>query len=673
MGGVQLVFIGALAARMRHLQINQADQFRLLAEENRIKFKLIPPARGEVFDRNGVQLAQNIPTYQIKIVREDAGDVEAVIYKLGQVMELKAETVERALTEIRRSKPFHPVTIAEDVAWDDLSRVSVNAPALPGVTPEIGLTRVYPRGSDFAHILGYVGPVSDYDLDKLDDPDELLRIPRFQIGKVGVEAKVELPLRGKAGTRQVEVNAAGREMRELGRREGRPGSDLQLTIDSKLQGYVQARLGEESASAVVIDCATGDLVAIASAPTYDPNLFVRGISVADYKMLTDNTFRPLASKTVQGAYPPGSTFKMITAMAALEEGIMEPEDTVRCPGHLEVADRKFHCWKRSGHGSVDLLNSLKQSCDVYYYDLALKVGIEKISAMANMFGLGIRHDVPMSAVTRGLTPTKAWKKQTHDKDWVIGDTRQRLDRSGFCPAPCNLAVMTRALATGRSVTPRLIKSSTASSNPRAGATAWPRTKTPAQNREGMLVVMTGSGTARQPIIARGMRWPARPAPARCEHLHGRTRRGCDRTPTCHGTRDHALFRGLCALRQPLRVAVVGRAWRGRSYRCRPIARDITLQALYGGEPPLDATLQRSRAHSRTKRPARKCSLAATKGRTRAMSYLEYTVKSVPDGIAQNSAILNWPLTILLVACRCVGFLMLYSVAGGTFTPGPSRR
>ncbi|MGB7242541.1 MAG: penicillin-binding transpeptidase domain-containing protein, partial [Sulfitobacter sp.] len=320
LGGVQLLFAGGLAARMRYLQIEQADQFRLLAEENRINIRLIPPDRGEVFDRNGVRLAQNVPSYRIVIVREDAGDVDEVINKLKKIVDLKPDAIVRAMAEMKRSAPFLPVTVAENVSWDDLSRVSINAPALPGVTPEVGLTRVYPRGSDLAHVLGYVGPVSDYDLDRIEDPDQLLLIPRFQIGKVGVEAKAETEMRGKAGAKRVEVNATGRIMRELDRREGQAGSDLQLTIDTKLQSYVQARLDGESASAVVIDCDTGDLVACASAPTFDPNLFVTGISVADYKSLTDDKYRPLANKSVQGTYPPGSTFKMMTAMAALEEG-----------------------------------------------------------------------------------------------------------------------------------------------------------------------------------------------------------------------------------------------------------------------------------------------------------------------------------------------------------------
>ncbi|MEP1522931.1 penicillin-binding protein 2 [Ascidiaceihabitans sp.] len=595
LGGVQLVFMGGLAARMRHLQVNQADQFRLLAEENRIKFKLIPPARGEVFDRNGVQLAQNIPTYQIKIVREDAGDVEKVLTKLATVMELDAEVLERALTEIKRSAPFHPVTIADDVDWDDLSRVSVNAPALPGVAPEIGLSRVYPLGSDFAHVLGYVGPVSDYDLNRLDDPDELLRIPRFQIGKVGVEAKVETALRGAAGTRQVEVNAAGREMRELGRREGRPGSDIQLSVDAELQNYVQARLSEESASAVVIDCETGDLVAIASAPTYDPNLFVRGISVADYSALTENKYRPLASKTVQGTYPPGSTFKMMTAMAALEEGLIEPEDTVRCPGHLEVADRKFHCWKRAGHGSVNLENSLKQSCDVYYYDLALKVGIEKISAMANIFGLGVRHDVPMSAVARGLTPTKEWKTTTHGKDWVIGDTVNASIGQGYMlSSPLQLAVMTARLATGRSVEPRLVKSIDGVEQPSGAGRPLPLDDDNLRKmRRAMFAVVNDRrGTAYgSRIIADGMRMAGKTGTSQVRNISAAERaRGVIRNSDLPWERrDHALFVDFAPADNPkYAVAVVVEHGGGGSKAAAPIARDITLQALYGGPPPLSA-------------------------------------------------------------------------------------
>ncbi|HAV08209.1 MAG TPA: penicillin-binding protein 2, partial [Rhodobacteraceae bacterium] len=296
LGGAQMALIAGLGLRMRWMQIDQADEFRLLAEENRVNIRLLPPARGQIFDRNGVPVAVNEPSYRISIIREEAGDPELVLQRLAVLIGLSEEAVAEALKEMKARRGDTPVTVADRVSWDDLSRVAVNAPALPGVSPEVGLSRYYPLGADFAHVAGYVGPVSDYDLSKIEDPDQLLLLPRFQIGKVGLEAKMEEVLRGKAGTLRVEVNAAGRIMRELGRVEGQPGADIQLTVDAALQGYCEARLSTESAAAVVMDVETGDILAIASAPSFDPNLFVRGISVSDYKGLTENEYRPLSSK-----------------------------------------------------------------------------------------------------------------------------------------------------------------------------------------------------------------------------------------------------------------------------------------------------------------------------------------------------------------------------------------
>ncbi|MEX0282446.1 MAG: penicillin-binding protein 2 [Arenibacterium sp.] len=594
-GGLQLGFAGALALRMQHLQVDQADQFRLLAEENRINIRLIAPARGELFDRNGKVLAHNVPSYRIVMVREDAGDVDQVIGELAKLVELDDDELNQAMDEMGRSAPFLPITIADRVSWEDISRVSVNAPALPGVTPEVGLTRVYPHGPELAHVVGYVGPVSDYDLERIEDPEPVLRIPRFQIGKVGVEAKQEERLRGKAGAKRVEVNATGRVMRELDRREGQPGADIQLTLDMDLQNYVQARLAGESASAVIMDCNSGDLVAIASSPTFDPNLFVQGISVADYRALTEDKYRPLANKSVQGIYPPGSTFKMITALAALEAGLTGPNDTVWCPGHLEVSGRRFHCWKRAGHGHVDLENSLKQSCDVYYYDLALKVGIDKISDMANRFGLGVRHDIPMSAVARGLAPNRAWKQRVHNESWLVGDTANASIGQGYMLAsPLQLAVMSARIATGRSVSPRLIKSVDGIEQPeRGGAPLGMNENNMRKIRRAMYAVSNDRrGTAyRSRIIEDGYRMAGKTGTSQVRNITAAERAaGVIRNSDLPWERrDHALFVNYAPYDNPkYAVSVVVEHGGGGSTAAAPIARDITLQALYGGTPPLSA-------------------------------------------------------------------------------------
>lgn len=595
-GAAQLGFVGLLAARMRYLQVDQADEFRLLAEENRINIRLIPPARGQIFDRNGAVIAENEPSYRITMVREDAGDVNTVIARLSSLVELDDDELNRALSEMQRSAPFLPVTIADRVTWDEISRVSANAPALPGVTPEVGLSRRYPLGQDFAHVAGYVGPVSQRDLDRIEDPDQLLRIPRFQIGKVGVEAKYEDALRGKAGAKRVEVNSVGRVMRELDRREGQSGANIQLTIDHKLQNYVQARLGEESASVVVMDLEKGDLLAIASSPSYDPNKFVRGISVADYGQLRDNDHRPLASKTVQDAYPPGSTFKMVTALAALEEGVITAEDTVRCGGHLEVSDRKFHCWKRSGHGHMNLELSLRESCDVYYYDLALKVGIEKISEMARKLGLGIRHDVPMSAVVQGLTPTKAWKLEARGKEWVIGDTVNASIGQGFVLAsPLQLAVMAARLATGRSVSPRLINTIDGIPEPSGGGTSLGINENNLRKiRKAMFAVSNNRrGTAYgSRIIDDGYRLAGKTGTSQVRNFESERRRFgrvLKDEEVEWKRRDHALFVNFAPYEAPqIAVSVIVEHGGGGSKTAAPIARDVTLQALYGDDPPLSA-------------------------------------------------------------------------------------
>ena len=579
-------FMTVLAGRMRHMQVEQGEAFRLLAEENRVNLRLIPPVRGLIFDRSGRILAENAQNYRIVVVREDAGDLGETFAKLRGLVPLTDEQVERARREIERRSPFVPVTVADQLNWQDVAEVAVNAPALPGVTPEVGLTRRYPLRGDFAHVVGYVGPVSDRDLEGQETPDPVLQIPDFQIGKVGVENKLEPALRGTAGTKRIEVNAGGRVMRELDRQEGTRGAELQLTIDAKLQNFAQARLGEESASAVVMDIHTGDLLACASAPSFDPNLFVRGISVPDYRVLTEDDHRPLATKTVQGTYPPGSTFKMLVAIAAVEAGVITPGETVYCPGHRVLGNRRFHCWKRGGHGWMDMHDSLVQSCDVYYYELAERVGIERIAAMARRFGLGQRFDLPLSAVAEGLMPDKDWKRARRGEPWMVGDSLNSSIGQGFVLAsPMQLAVMTARLATGEAIHPRLVKSIDGLEQP--VITDGPLGLSPtlmAQIRKAMYDVNNHRrGTAyRSRIVADDLKIAGKTGTSQVRSVIVRN----EDVPW--EQRDHALFVGFAPYHAPrVACAVVVEHGGGGSRAAAPVARDILARALHDDLPPLE--------------------------------------------------------------------------------------
>jgi len=606
LGGAMTAMFAVLGARMRYLSVDQADQFRLLAEENRISMRLIPPARGIIQDRNGKVLAGNEQNYRVVITREDAGDVDKVLAKLAHIIPLTADDLDRTAKEMKRTSPFAPITVADRLTWDDLSKIALNAPSLPGVSPEVGLSRQYPRDSDFAHVLGYVGPVSERDLADLESPDPLLRIPKFQIGKIGVERWLEDHLRGRAGTRRIEVNAVGRVMRELEREEGDPGADVRLTIDADVQNFVQARLGDESAAAVVMDVNNGDIIAIVSSPSFDPNLFVRGISHTDYNGLMENDHRPLANKTVQGVYPPGSTFKMITALAALEAGLITVNTSVRCPGHLEVGGRRFHCWKRSGHGSVNLEKSLAESCDVYYYDIAQRVGIDKIAEMGKRFGLGIRHDLPMSAIAEGIMPNRAWKRERHNQDWRIGDTINASIGQGYVlTSPLQLAVMTARIATGRAVVPRLVRSIDGKEIPVPEAPSLGIAEEVMRKiRSGMYAVMNSErGTAQSSrIVDETLVWAGKTGTSQVRNITAAERaRGVisnDQLPW--NRRDHALFVGYAPYVNPrYAVAVVVEHGGGGSTAAAPVARDAILRALSEGLPPLSAypASQRKRIES----------------------------------------------------------------------------
>ncbi|MCB6178435.1 penicillin-binding protein 2 [Rhodobacter sp. Har01] len=609
LGGAMTAMVAALGVRMRYLQVDQADAFRLLAEENRISIRLIPPTRGLIQDRNGKLIAGNEQNYRVVITREQAGDVEVVMRRLAGIIPMTAEELQETIDDVTRHSAFVPVIVRDRLSWDEFSKIAVNAPVLPGVVPEVGQSRIYPRDTDFAHVVGYTGPVSEKDLEGLDDPDPVLALPKFQIGKIGVEKWMEDTLRGAAGTKKIEVNAVGRVMRELERQEGDPGSDIRLTIDADLQNFAQARLGEESAAVVLIDIANGDVLACASSPSFDPNLFVRGISHVDYGALTDNDHRPLANKAVSGAYPPGSTFKMVTALAALDAGVIDESHKVRCPGYLEFGGRRFHCWSRGGHGTVSLTRSLTESCDVFYYDVAQKVGIDKIAETGRLLGLGLRHDLPMSAITEGSMPDKAWKLERHKAEWMIGDTINASIGQGYVlSSPLQLAVMTARIASGRAVAPRLVRMIDGQEVPAPEAPPLGLNEASlAAVRKGMYEVVNAErGTAKSSrIVEASLAMAGKTGTSQVRNITAAERaRGVvsnDQLPW--ERRDHALFVGFAPFDAPrYAIAVVVEHGGGGSTAAAPIARDVILAAMTGGVPPLEAypASQRGRIESMLK-------------------------------------------------------------------------
>ncbi|MBY0349530.1 penicillin-binding protein 2 [Tabrizicola sp.] len=603
-GGAMGSFVGVLGFRLWQLAVRDAEQYYLLAEENRISLRLVRPDRGRIFDRNGKIVADNEHAYRITLVREETRDVDAVLANLRTLLGLDDETIQKVKALLERTQSFVPITVKDRVTWEEFSRVALNAPVLPGVRPEMVLSRVYPFGPDFAHQLGYVGPVSETDLsDGEKEAEPLLRLPDYQIGKTGVERSFERDLRGLPGAQRVEVNAGGRTMRELALEPPVPGPDLQITLDHHLQNFMRVRLEGQSAAAIVMDVTNGDLLGCTSAPSFDPNLFVRGISSADYGALRESEFRPLADKTLQGAYPPGSTIKMSNALAALESGVMDPEETVQCNGFIEISGRRFHCWKKNGHGRINMVGALRESCDVYFYEVAQRIGIDGIFAMNDRLGLGQKYDLPFAGIAHGNNPTREWKQKTYGQEWLIGDTINASIGQGFTLAtPIQLATMTARLATGTAVLPRLIRSvGEKASEASVAKPLGVSSEALAIARQGMFEVSNHErGTAYSSRIADPTRAMAgKTGTSQVFSITAEERATGLRTQEelPWNRRDHALYVAFAPFDAPrYAVTVVVEHGGGGSTVAAPIARDMLLFAQHGGLPPEESypTSQRTR-------------------------------------------------------------------------------
>ena len=448
-GGVGLL----LAARMGYIAVAENEKYKMESESNRVNLSLIPPRRGWILDRNGSPLASNRADFRIDIIPDRLQDPDREVAELARLLKFTPVELQDLRDKIDKAAGFQPVPVADGLDYDTFAAVSVRLPELAGVVPQRGYSRYYPTGPAVGHLIGFVGAASREEYEK--EPIPLLVTPGFKLGKDGIEKQFEQTLRGQPGARRVEVTATGRIVRDLDTREDIQGKPVQLTIDGPLQDYAARRIGLESGSVVVIDCLTGDLLCMASMPSFDPNSFSDGIGRVEYQMLSQNERVPLRNKVLKGLYPPGSTVKPMVAMSFLEANL-DPHETTTCAGGLRVGNRVFHCWNRRGHGRVDMAKGIYQSCDVYFYHFAQRLGMDVIAPMARRLGMGQEFPLPVASQFYGTVPDPAWKLQKYGKAWQNFDTVNATIGQGYMLAnPLQLAVMTARIATGNKIMPRL--------------------------------------------------------------------------------------------------------------------------------------------------------------------------------------------------------------------------
>ena len=579
-GSLQLGLLGVLGGRLAWLQIVEGQKYKTLAEKNRINIKITPPTRGEIIDRYGVPLAVNRPDFRVLVIPEQAEDIANVIDNLQNYVNVPDEQVKKTLEQAKKTAGFIPVEIRGNLSREEVARIEVNLPDLPGIITDTGEKRNYPFTEATAHLIGYVGAVTKDDLAKENIP--LLQLPGFRIGKSGLEKKLDSVIRGKPGQDQVEVNVHGREVRKLDQIDSQTGSRVTLTIDAELQNFVQQRLSQErSASAVVIDLHTGAVYAMASSPSFDPNSFVDGISIEQYEELLANPAFPLNYKAIKGQYPPGSTFKIITALALLEAGVATSSTTVHCPGYYEYGRDRFHCWKHGGHGWMNVTSALEQSCDTFFYKLCTDLGIDKIAEMSRRFGLGEKTGIEFDDEASGLVPNRDWKKSRMGTSWQPGETIVASIGQGYLlTTPLQLAIMTARVANnGKAVTPHLIGA--VNERKLSYPEPPPMTIDPYHLQivqAGLVRVMEGSkGTAAyQQIRTKGMEMAGKTGTSQVKRITRAQRAaGIQNKDLPWKDRHHALFVGYAPISNPRYVcSVVVEHGVSGSGAAAPVCRDI---------------------------------------------------------------------------------------------------
>jgi penicillin-binding protein 2 len=462
LGGLAGAGLLALSGRLMQLQLIQANRYQELSASNQFNFRLRPPPRGRILDRNNVEIASNRPEFRLLMTRDEVQDVDAALDSVSQLLPITPERRAQLKREIVNTPKYVPVVIASDLTWEEFSRINVRTPELPGVTADMGEARVYPYGGAYAHVIGYVSRISKEELDKAGpNPEPLLLHPGFRIGKQGIEKTLDLELRGKPGAQKVEVNSVGRVIKEdpAGDIKAAPGKDVILTLDSDIQNRALEVFGEESGGAVMMDVRTGDILCLMSAPSFDVNRFATGIPAAEYAALAQYERKPLLDKVLFGTYPPGSTFKTMVALAALENGY-DPKTVHVCGKAWPWGGRVWHC--DEAHGAQDLHGAIVTSCDIYFYQCALAVGPDKIAATARKFGLGEAFDIGIPGQRKGIIPDREYKRKAfpHDPVWHPGETPSMGIGQGYVNVNAlQLCVMVSRLANGqKALLPRLVHS-----------------------------------------------------------------------------------------------------------------------------------------------------------------------------------------------------------------------
>ena len=459
-GGAQAALGGALIARLGYLSIAQNEHYQLLSESNRVQLIIVPPRRGWILDRAGKPIAINRSDFRVDIIPEQLERPTNTLRTLTQILKLTPDDVDRIIKEIKASRGYKPVQIAENVPYDQYAAITVRLPEMPGVQPMRGFSRFYPTGPAVGHLVGYVGAASAKEYEEEKNP--LLVTPGFKIGKEGLEKTLEKNLRGQPGGQRVELTARGKLVRELEPKPDRSGQAIQLSVDAGLQEFAARRLGEESGSCTIIDCQTGDILCMASMPAYDPNSFSDGIGQTEWRMLAEDLRKPLTNKVLSSLYPPGSTIKPMNALALQAAGV-DPDETVFCPGGYRLGNRFFRCLGR--HGTVNMRRAIAKSCNTYFYAMGHRVGYDRIAEMGKRMGLGQKFDLPVVSQSFGTVPDSAWKARKYKEnrriverpDWTASDTLNASIGQGFLILnPLQLAVMASRIASGRNMQPRLI-------------------------------------------------------------------------------------------------------------------------------------------------------------------------------------------------------------------------